>query len=137
MAKTKATSDVHHLYDKHLGSRIRTQRLVRGMSQEKLGAALGLSFQQVQKYEKGSNRVSASRLWDIAQILQAPVNSFYAGMPDFGGPANGMREPASTAYVYDFLNTREGVALSQAFARIKKGKVRRAILDLAEECAAR
>jgi transcriptional regulator with XRE-family HTH domain len=137
MARDKKVSSALTLFDKHLGSRIRMQRLARGMSQEKLGDALGLTFQQVQKYEKGSNRVSAGRLWHLSKIFDVPITFFYEGAPDIGGRADGMREPVSTGYVYDFLNTREGAALGHAFSQIKSGKARRAILDLAEECAQR
>lgn len=102
-----------------------------GMSQEKLGDALGVTFQQVQKYEKGTNRISASRLQHIAHILQVPVAFLFEGAPrvrSFSGSAN--EAPPSPAYVSDFLTSRDGLALAQAFTRIKDAKLRRCIADL-------
>src|ERR1043166_5329500 len=91
--------------DKHVGSRVRMRRMMLGMSQEKLGDALGLTFQQVQKYEKGSNRIGASRLQQISLILQVPVSFFFEGAPtNAGAPrTDGMNEAPSPAYVSDFL----------------------------------
>lgn len=74
-----------HPVDVHVGARLRLRRILLGLSQEKLGEALGLSFQQVQKYERGSNRVSASRLWQIAKVLEVPVSFFFDDMPDEDG----------------------------------------------------
>src|SRR6185437_12103212 len=99
--------------DKHVGSRVRMRRMMLGMSQEKLGDALGLTFQQVQKYEKGTNRIGASRLQQIASILQVPVSFLFEGAP--GGPPGGMGEAPSPAYVSDFLATADGLALIKAF----------------------
>jgi len=87
--------------DKHVGSRVRMRRMMLSMSQEKLGDALGLTFQQVQKYEKGTNRVGASRLQQIAQILQVPVSFFFEGAPHSPGYSGGMSEAPSPAYVAD------------------------------------
>jgi transcriptional regulator with XRE-family HTH domain len=122
--------------DKHVGSRVRMRRMMLNMSQEKLGDALGLTFQQVQKYEKGTNRIGASRLQQISSILQVPVAFFFEGAPNLQGPtAEGMREAPSPAYVSDFLATSEGLALTKAFMRIKEPKLRRRIVDLVEEIA--
>jgi transcriptional regulator with XRE-family HTH domain len=122
--------------DKHVGSRVRMRRMMLSMSQEKLGDALGLTFQQVQKYEKGTNRIGASRLQQISQILQVPVAFFFEGAPNLHGqPVDGMREAPSPAYVSDFLATSEGLSLTKAFMRIKKPKLRRRIVDLVEEIA--
>jgi transcriptional regulator with XRE-family HTH domain len=101
-----------------------------GMSQEALGGALGLTFQQVQKYEKGVNRVSASRLQHISQILQVPVPFFFEGAP---GGAEGA--PGVPTYVNEFLATSDGVALTKAFTRIGDAKLRRLIVHLVEDCA--
>ena len=107
--------------DKHVGSRVRMRRMMLGMSQEKLGDALGLTFQQVQKYEKGTNRIGASRLQQIAHILQVPVAFFFEGAPNLHpGDRNGMAEAPSPAYVSDFLATSDGLALTKAFMRIKE-----------------
>src|SRR3979411_826877 len=92
--------------DKHVGSRLRMRRMMLGMSQEKLGDALGLTFQQVQKYEKGVNRVSASRLQHISQILQVPVPFFFEGAP---GGSEGA--PGAPSYINEFLATSDGLAL--------------------------
>jgi transcriptional regulator with XRE-family HTH domain len=106
-----------------------------GMSQEKLGDALGITFQQVQKYEKGTNRIGASRLQHIARILQVPISFFFDGAPEIPGQTTGMNEVPSPAYVSDFLATSDGLALIRAFTRIEDSKLRRSIVDLAEEIA--
>jgi transcriptional regulator with XRE-family HTH domain len=125
--------------DKHVGSRVRMRRMMLGMSQEKLGDALGLTFQQVQKYEKGTNRIGASRLQQISQILQVPVSFFFEGAPAAQtiGRHEGMGEAPSPAYVSDFLATSDGLALTKAFMRIEDSKLRRRIVDLVEQIAAR
>jgi transcriptional regulator with XRE-family HTH domain len=119
--------------DKHVGSRVRMRRMMLSMSQEKLGDALGLTFQQVQKYEKGTNRIGASRLQQIAAILQVPVAFFFEGAPHAPGQSTGMSEAPSPAYVSDFLATSDGLALTKAFMRIKNSKLRRRIVDLVEQ----
>ncbi len=123
--------------DKHVGSRVRMRRMMLGMSQEKLGNALGLTFQQVQKYEKGTNRIGASRLQQIAHIVQVPVSFFFEGAPAVAGSArhDGMSEAPSPAYVSDFLATSDGLALTKAFMRISDSKLRRRIVDLVEQIA--
>ena len=124
--------------DKHVGSRVRMRRMMLGMSQEKLGDALGLTFQQVQKYEKGTNRIGASRLQQISLILQVPVAFFFEGAPIVPGefePAPGMHEAPSPAYVSDFLATSDGLSLTKAFMRIPDAKLRRRIVDLVQQIA--
>jgi transcriptional regulator with XRE-family HTH domain len=121
--------------DKHVGSRVRMRRMMLGMSQEKLGDALGLTFQQVQKYEKGTNRIGASRLQQMSHILQVPVSFFFEGAPNLSGKPSGMGEAPSPAYVADFLATSDGLALTKAFMRIKESKLRRRIVDLVEAIA--
>jgi transcriptional regulator with XRE-family HTH domain len=123
--------------DKHVGSRVRMRRMMLAMSQEKLGNSLGLTFQQVQKYEKGTNRIGASRLQQIAQILQVPVSFFFEGAPNSGPGTRveGMSEAPSPAYVSDFLATSDGLALTKAFMRIGDSKLRRRIVDLVEQIA--
>ena len=111
------------------------RRIMLSMSQEKLGDALGLTFQQVQKYEKGTNRIGASRLQQIAHILQVPVAFFFEGGPSLGPQPDGMKEAPSPAYVADFLATSEGLALTRAFTRIKEPKLRRRIVDLVQAIA--
>jgi transcriptional regulator with XRE-family HTH domain len=123
--------------DKHVGSRVRMRRMMLSMSQEKLGDALGLTFQQVQKYEKGTNRIGASRLQQIAQILQVQVSFFFEGAPAAItiGRHEGLSEAPSPAYVSDFLATSDGLALTKAFMKIRDSKLRRRIVDLVEQIA--
>jgi transcriptional regulator with XRE-family HTH domain len=122
--------------DKHVGSRVRMRRMMLGMSQEKLGDSLSLTFQQVQKYEKGTNRIGASRLQQIAAILQVPVSFFFEGAPHAPGQVdNGMAEAPSPAYISDYLATSDGLALTKAFMRIKSSKLRRRIVELVEQIA--
>ena len=123
--------------DKHVGSRVRMRRMMLSMSQEKLGGALGLTFQQVQKYEKGTNRIGASRLQQISHILQVPVAFFFEGATTFHPQSDGTREAPSPTYVADFLATSDGLALTKAFMEIKEPKLRRRIVDLVEEIAGR
>ena len=119
--------------DKLVGSRVRMRRMMLGMSQEKLGDALGLTFQQVQKYEKGTNRIGASRLQQIAHILQVPISFFFEGGPNEN--AGGASDSASAAYVSDFLSTTDGLALTKAFMQIKDPKLRRRIVELVQQIA--
>src|SRR5471032_1547511 len=109
------------------------RRMMLSMSQEKLGQALGLTFQQVQKYEKGTNRIGASRLQHISHILQVPVSFFFEGAPTLLGAPVGKDAAPSPSYVSDFLATSDGLALTKAFMRIKSAKLRRRIVDLVEQ----
>jgi transcriptional regulator with XRE-family HTH domain len=118
--------------DKHVGSRVRMRRMMLGMSQTTLADALDLTFQQVQKYEKGTNRISSSRLQHISQILQVPVTFFFEGAP---GQPNTDGDAPSPAYVSDFLATRDGLALTKAFMQIKDTDLRRCIVDLVKKIA--
>jgi transcriptional regulator with XRE-family HTH domain len=128
---TKAPNPI----DKYVGSRVRMRRMMLGMSQEKLGNALGLTFQQVQKYEKGTNRIGASRLQQISNILQVPVAFFFDGAPDTSTPTSELGEAPSPLYVADFLATSDGLALTRAFMRIEDSKLRRKIVELVEQMA--
>lgn len=124
--------------DKYVGSRVRMRRIMLGMSQERLGDSLGLTFQQVQKYEKGTNRIGASRLQQISDVLQVPVQFLFEGAPTTVGQAGGgFNEAPSPTYVSDFLATSEGLALTRAFTRITDSKLRRSIVDLVEQIAER
>jgi transcriptional regulator with XRE-family HTH domain len=120
--------------DRHVGSKVRMRRMLIGMSQEKLGGALGLTFQQVQKYEKGTNRIGASRLHRIANVLGVPIEFFYEGAPQ-GNLTAGFAEASSSAYVSDFLSTAEGVQLVKAFVAVKDPKIRRKIVELIKTLA--
>jgi transcriptional regulator with XRE-family HTH domain len=122
--------------DKYVGSRVRMRRMMLGMSQEKLADALGLTFQQIQKYEKGTNRISASRLQAISQILDAPVHFFFEGAPNPAKGGHGLGESPSPAYVTDFLTTTDGLALVKAFVKIKDSALRRSIVRMVEAITA-
>ncbi len=124
--------------DVHVGARVRLRRMLLGMSQEKLGEHLGLTFQQVQKYEKGVNRVGASRLFELARVLGVPVQFFYDEAPAVAlghGAAPGFAESSGDSYVVEFLASREGLELNKAFSRISDPRVRRAITDLVKSLA--
>jgi transcriptional regulator with XRE-family HTH domain len=127
--------------DRHVGSRVRMRRVMLGMSQEKLGGALGLTFQQVQKYEKGTNRIGASRLQQISRTLDVPPAFFFEGAPSFEAMTNpepvpmGFSEDSNPAYVADLLSTPEALHLNLAFARIHDPKVRKRIVDLVSSLA--
>lgn len=123
--------------DVHVGSRIRLRRNMLGLSQEKLGENLGITFQQIQKYEKGTNRVGASRLQAISSILNVPVSFFFEDAPGSGNASQqGFAEDNEATYVVDFLNSNEGVQLTRAFTKISDPKVRRKIIDLVKSLAA-
>jgi transcriptional regulator with XRE-family HTH domain len=116
--------------DKHVGGRVRVRRLMLGLSQGKIADALGLTFQQVQKYEKGTNRISASRLHQLASILQVPIPFFFDD-----APARPQDKAASPNYVDDFLATHDGLTLTRAFMCIEDSKLRRRIVKLVEQLA--
>jgi transcriptional regulator with XRE-family HTH domain len=118
--------------DRHVGARVRMQRIVRGFSQTELGKAVGVTFQQVQKYEKGTNRVSASRLQQIANILEVTPDFFFDGASAKAVGKSGSKE---VAVIDKFISSRDGVALSQAFTRICDVKIRRNIVLLVEQIA--
>jgi transcriptional regulator with XRE-family HTH domain len=135
MAKQRALTSSKRVspIDKHVGSRVRMRRLMLDFSQTRLGDGLGITFQQVQKYEKGANRISASRLQQIADILNVPVPFFFEGTPD--NEAKGSTE--FPEYVNSFLATADGIALVRAFTLIKKPKLRRCIVDMVINLAKR
>jgi transcriptional regulator with XRE-family HTH domain len=119
--------------DVHVGSRVRYRRMIVGMSQEKLGERMNLTFQQIQKYEKGTNRIGASRLFQLSKILEVPVGYFFEDAFANAAPAqamHGLHEPEQEGYLLDFLNSREGLDLNKAFAKIHDAKVRRRVIDL-------
>ena len=122
-------SSPHNIVDIYVGARLRMRRVMLGMSQSRLGELLGVTFQQIQKYEKGTNRISASRLKMAAEVLQVSVDYFYEGGP--AQPNKGGFSEASSAFVTDLLSTSsEGFQLNRAFARIRDPKVRRRIVEL-------
>ena len=126
--------------DIHVGSRVRLRRMMINMSQEKLGESLDLTFQQIQKYEKGANRIGASRLYTIAKILDVPVSFFFEDMPDSADPkvsanAGALNEPDQTPFVMDFVSSAEGLQLNTAFSKIENVETRRKIVDLVKTLA--
>jgi transcriptional regulator with XRE-family HTH domain len=122
---------IFNLTDKHVGSRVRMRRLMLHVSQERLADALGITFQQVQKYEKGTNRISASRLQQISEFLKVPVLFFFEGAPN--SDAKGSVEHPD--YVRAFFATSDGLALASAFMQIRKAKLRHTIVDMVEQLA--
>jgi transcriptional regulator with XRE-family HTH domain len=122
--------------DVYVGARLRMRRAMLGMSQSKLGEILGVTFQQIQKYEKGVNRISASRLKQASSVFDVDVDWFYEGGPaEQGGVKFGFAEGASRSLDVQFLSTTEGFKLNRAFTRIRDPKVRRKIIDLVESLA--
>ncbi|HEY4406674.1 MAG TPA: helix-turn-helix transcriptional regulator [Xanthobacteraceae bacterium] len=122
--------------DKHVGSRVRMRRMMLQMSQTELGNDIGLTFQQVQKYEKGTNRIGAGRLHEISRILKVPISFFFEGSPREPGAhaaANNSDGPPLPTYVTDFLATSDGLALTKAFMQIKDANLRRRIVGLVQE----
>jgi transcriptional regulator with XRE-family HTH domain len=121
--------------DARVGHRVRLRRMLMGMSQERLGELLGLTFQQVQKYEKGVNRIGAGRLFEIAGILGVPIGFFYEDAENALNNKPGFAEDDDSGSVMEFISSGEGLQLTLAFMRIKDPKVRRRILDLVRELA--
>lgn len=124
--------------DAHVGSRVRMRRMLLGMSQEKLGEQLGLTFQQIQKYEKGVNRIGASRLYDMATVLGVPVQFFYEDAPGKSAnqpEAEGFAETPDESYVIEFLSSRDGLELNKAFVKIEDQRLRRTVIDLVRSLA--
>ena len=127
--------------DAHVGSRVRLRRMMMGMSQEKLGEQMGLTFQQIQKYERGINRVSASRLWELSKVLGVSVQFFFEELA-FGqdptrraGTQPGFGEAQAESTIIEFLGSRDGLELNRAFVRIRDARVRRSIVDLVRSLA--
>lgn len=124
--------------DVHVGSRIRMRRTMLGMSQERLGDAVGITFQQIQKYEKGTNRVGASRLQAISTSLKVPVSFFFEGAPNGEAVADMVPDTTSAteSTLVEFLTTPEGLQLNRSFAKIADAKVRRKVVELVKAMAA-
>ena len=122
--------------DVHLGNRVRFRRMSLNFSQEKLGEEMGLTFQQIQKYEKGTNRISASRLYRMAQVLSVQIAYFYEGLAEStNGGQHGFAERETDSYMTEFLSSREGIELNRAFLKITDPRVRRKFIDLVRSMA--
>ncbi len=122
--------------DVHVGGRVRLRRLLIGMSQEKLGTALGLTFQQIQKYERGANRIGSSRLFRISQFLDVPVSFFFDDMSGVVGGGGGLREAGQTRFEADYFGRRESQELLRNYYRIGDTTVRKRLLSLVKAVAA-
>ena len=127
---TKHSPRAANPVDVHVGTRLRLRRQVLKMSQTHLGDLLGVTFQQVQKYERGSNRVGASRLWKISQVLNVDVGFFFDGLEEEGSISEFAADD-QLPIVYDFIKSTDGVALAKAVSQINKKAVRRQVLELA------
>jgi transcriptional regulator with XRE-family HTH domain len=132
---TVATKKAPNPIDKHVGSRVRMRRQMLAMSQTQLGDALGLTFQQVQKYEKGTNRMGASRLQQMSDILQVPVEFFFEGAPNASAPHGSNGIALSMVEIDDFVSNSDGLRLIGAFMRIDNAALRRRIVMLVQEIA--
>lgn len=121
--------------DLHVGARVRMRRKFLNVSQEKLADSLGLTFQQVQKYERGTNRISASKLFEIGRFLEAPVSYFFEGLAETAGQKRGFAEDGPEQFVHGFLMTPEGIELASLFPKIRNGRLRRKVLELVREMA--
>ena len=131
-----AKRDGPHPIDVHVGSRLKLRRMILGLSQESLGKALGLTFQQIQKYEKGVNRIGASRIFEMSQLLEVPVQFFYDDLAKSGmGGAYAFAEPDPHDEVMNLFNSAEGVQLCRYFAAIKDPEVKKRVLDLVKSIA--
>ena len=119
--------------DQHVGARVRMRRIMLAMSQEKLGAALNLTFQQVQKYEKGTNRIGAGRLQQLSHVLQVPVEFFFEGAPNASAPHGSNKSELWMAQIDDFVSNPDGLRLIEAFMRIDNAALRRRIVMLVQE----
>ena len=133
------TDNPHHV-DVHVGQRLRARRTLMGMSQSKLGNAVGLTFQQIQKYERGANRIGASRMYALSRVLDVPVAYFFEEMPPEisgkgGKPVPGMAEKYQEEFSHDPLAKRETLELVRAYYRIKEPNVRKRLFDLAKSLA--
>jgi len=117
--------------DIHVGRRVRQRRKAMGVTQERLANDLGLTFQQVQKYERGANRVSASKLYEIAVALETTTTYFFEGLADPAAvKAGGVGEPESEKFINDFLMSAEGLELAEMFSRLQSPKLRKRIVEL-------
>ena len=127
---TKHSPRAANPVDVHVGMRLRLRRQVLKMSQERLGNKLGVTFQQIQKYERGSNRVGASRLWKISQVLNVDVGFFFDGLEEEGSISEFAADD-QLPIVYDFIKSTDGVTLAKAVSQINNKAVRRQVLELA------
>ena len=134
MAKSKG-GDGPHPVDIHVGARVKLRRMILGISQDALGKSLGLTFQQVQKYEKGANRIGSSRLYELSKLLSVPIQFFFDDYGDADGMIGGFAEDDAGAPVMSLMSSPEGVELCKHFAEIEDAKVRKSVVDLVKSFA--
>jgi transcriptional regulator with XRE-family HTH domain len=130
-----SVTNIANKIDKYVGSRVKARRQELGVSQEKLGNALGVTFQQIQKYEKGTNRISASRLQQIGSVLGVPAAFFFEGLQELTAEMSGFAETPAVPYAADVVSTDEGLQLIRAFMRIQDPTMRRRIVEFIESIA--
>ena len=128
-------SEGPHPIDIHVGARVKLRRMILGMSQETLGKALGLTFQQIQKYEKGVNRIGASRIFELSKLLDVPIQYFYNGYGNENGAAKDGVDGRSGDRFMDLVNSPEGVQLCRSFSEITDPQVKKRVLDLVKSIA--
>lgn len=133
--KVLASRDGPHPIDVHVGKRLRVRRMVQGISQESLGRSLGLTFQQIQKYEKGVNRIGASRLFELSELLKVPVQFFYDDYGDTIGTPAGFADADDDDVFMKLVKSPEGVQLCRYFAAIEDAHVRKRVLELVKSIA--
>lgn len=129
-ARRTMAKDGPHPVDIHVGARVKLRRMILGMSQEALGKALGLTFQQIQKYEKGVNRIGASRLFELSELLEVPIQFFYDDFGDLIGVAKGLSEPDPGDAFMELINSPDGVQLCRYFSAIDDPQVKKRVLEL-------
>ena len=134
-AKTTVKSDGPHPIDVHVGARVKLRRMILGMSQETLGKALGLTFQQIQKYEKGVNRIGASRIFELSNLLDVPIQYFYNDYGDTIGSEQSVDGTAAGDMFMNLVNSPEGVQLCRSFSEINDPQVKKRVLDLVKSIA--
>ncbi len=140
LAGTRSGKGGPNPVDVHVGARVRMRRTLLGMSQEKLGRGVSLTFQQIQKYERGVNRIGASRLFDLSRILEVPVSFFFEDLPAAlsgvkAGRARGFAEAPAAPFEHDPMSKRETLVLVRAYYGVTDRQVRRRVLDLVRSLA--
>lgn len=133
------TESISHPVDIHVGKRLRLRRTIMGLSQEVIGTAIGVTFQQIQKYERGANRMGSSRLYEFSKILKVPVSYFFEGFEAQDGYENDymMAEPKSPEFEHEQLSSRETMEMMRAYYKITSPRVRKSVFDLVKNLAER
>lgn len=135
MGKQKATKEMAHPVDVHVGSRVKLRRMALGVSQDTLGKSMGLTFQQIQKYEKGVNRISASKIYELSRLLEVPIDYFFDGYGDGADYGDGLAEESQGDPFMELIRSPDGVQLCRHFASIRDPDVKKRVLDLVKSIA--